>query len=124
MRRKVRIAGIWINRDKITRRHADILFRASTRPLAKIASSQTLPRYQIGLANVEPQSIGTHSPAKAEPFRLAAIAERARAGLYARNEGVEFLSYSLFRVRVPIPATVPRGRIHGRSLSVSRRQRW
>jgi uncharacterized protein (TIGR02186 family) len=110
VRRKVRIAGIWINRDQMRLGGMPAYyFLTSSRPLAKIASSQTLARYQLGLAYVTPQTMSTRNPAKAEPFRIAAIAERARDGLYTQTENVEFLSYSLFRVHVPIPATVPRG---------------
>jgi uncharacterized protein (TIGR02186 family) len=110
VRRKVRIAGIWINRDSMKfGGMPTYYFVASTRPLSKITSPQILQRYQIGLAGIEPQSMSTHDPAKAEPYRLAAIHERVLSGLYAETTGVEFLSYSLFRVRVPIPATVPRG---------------
>jgi len=111
VRRKARIAGVWINRDQMQLGGMPAYYYlASTRPLDKIASSQTLARYQLGLAYVTPQRIiGTHRPEKAEPFRIAAIAERARDGLYAQTENIEPLSYSLFRVRIPIPATVPRG---------------
>ena len=110
VRRKVRIAGIWINRDAM--RFGGMpayYFVSSTRPLAAVTTPQILQRYQIGLASIEPQSMSTHVPAKAEPFRLAAIHERVVSGLYAETTNIEFLGYSLFRVRVPIPATVPRG---------------
>ena len=110
VRRKARIAGLWINRDQMMLGGMPAYYYvASSRPLANIASAQTLERYQLGLAHVTPQSMSTHYAAKAEPFRIAAIGERARDGLYAETQNVEFLSYSLFRVRVPIPATVPRG---------------
>lgn len=111
VRRKARIAGVWVNRDQMKFGGMPAYYYlASTRPLDKIASAQTLARYQLGLAHVEPQKIlTTRYPGKAEPFRIAAVAERARDGLYAQTENVEFLSYSLFRVHVPIPATVPRG---------------
>ncbi|HUO94580.1 MAG TPA: TIGR02186 family protein [Rhizomicrobium sp.] len=111
VRRKTRIAGVWINRDQMKFGGMPAYYYlASSRPLDKIASPQTLARYQLGLAYVTPQRIlGTHRPEKAEPFRVAAVAERARDGLYAQTETVEFLSYSLFRVHIPIPATVPRG---------------
>jgi len=110
VRRKVRIAGVWINRDAMALRDMPTYYSvASSRPLAKIASRETLERYQIGVANVQPESVGTHNPAKAEPFRVAAIADRAHAGLYLEDTSVEFLGNSLFRARVPIPATVQRG---------------
>ena len=106
VRRKVRMAGLWINRDlaKLAAMPS-YYFLASSRPLARIASLQTLQRYQLGLAQLS--SLG--SGPNIEPFRIAAIAAQARDGLYTETRDVEFLSYTLFRVRVPIPATVPRG---------------
>jgi uncharacterized protein (TIGR02186 family) len=110
VRRKVRIAGVWVNRDAMMLHDMPTYYSvASSRPLAKIAAIGTLERYQIGIANVQPESVGTHSPAKAEPFRRAAAADRAHAGLYLEDTSVEFLGNSLFRARVPIPATVQRG---------------
>jgi uncharacterized protein (TIGR02186 family) len=111
VRRKVRVAGVWINRDAMTLSGMPAYyFVASTKPLKDIADDETRERYQIGLETLQPQSESTHSPPKAEPFRLAAIRERAREGLYQETPtAVEFLSYSLFRVRVPVPATVVRG---------------
>ncbi len=111
VRRKVRVAGVWINRDAMTLYGMPgYYFVASKRPLAEITPEETRQRYQIGLSTVQPESTSTHTPSKAEPFRLAAIRGRARDGLYRSDpSGVEFLSYSLFRVRVPVPASAPRG---------------
>lgn len=110
VRRKARIAGIWINRDQMTLYGMPAYYYiASTRPLAKIAGPETLGRYQLGLANVAPLSMSTRYEPKGEPFRVAAVGERARDGLYAETQSVEFLSFSLFRVRIPIPAAAPRG---------------
>jgi uncharacterized protein (TIGR02186 family) len=110
VRRKVRIAGVWINRDAMQLHAMPTYYSvASSRPLAKIAGKETLERYQIGMINVQPESVGTHNPKKAEPFRQAAIADRAHVGLYSEDTSVEFLGNSLFRARVPIPATVQRG---------------
>jgi uncharacterized protein (TIGR02186 family) len=110
VRRKARIAGVWVNRNSMMLHDMPSYYSvASSRPLSKIASSETLERYQIGVANVQPESVGTHNPAKAEPFRRAAVADRAHAGLYLEDTSVEFLGNSLFRARVPIPATVQRG---------------
>lgn len=110
VRRKARIAGVWINTDSLKfTGMPSYYYIASSRPLAQIAPQRTLQLYQLGLSTLTPQSMSTRNPAKAEPFRVAAIRERARQGLYAQTEAVEFLSYSLFRVRIPIPATVSRG---------------
>jgi uncharacterized protein (TIGR02186 family) len=111
VRRKARIAGIWINRDKIMLYGMPTYYYiASTRPLPKIASSDLLAQYRLGLANLTPQRESTRSRRKGEPFRLAAIRMRERQKLYAESSsGVEFLGYSLFRVRVPVPANVTTG---------------
>ncbi len=111
VRRKARVAGLWINRDEMTLSGMPAYyFVASSRPLKEIARKDTLQRYAIGLDNLQPQDVSTHSPPKAVPFIEAAIHEREKEHLYAElPQGVEFLSYSLFRVRVPMPAAVPRG---------------
>ena len=111
VRRKARIAGIWVNRDAIRLDGMPgYYYLASTRPLEEIASGDTLRRYALGVDNLYPRAESTRSPRKAEPFREAAIRARQRTSLYTENPaGVEFLGYTLFRVRVPVPATVPRG---------------
>ncbi len=83
-------------------------FLASTRPMSEIASPDTLKRYDLGLADVEPQRVASHHDV--EPFRLAAVRQEVKSGLYAEApSGVVFLSETLFRVHVPVPASVPRG---------------
>jgi len=111
VRRKARIAGIWVNHNAITLYGMPgYYYLASTKPLSEIASGDTLARYALGVQNLYPRSASTRSPRKAEPFRQAAIRERERIHLYTENpDGVEFLGYTLFRVSVPVPATVPRG---------------
>ncbi|MBS0275360.1 MAG: TIGR02186 family protein [Proteobacteria bacterium] len=111
VRRKQRIAGIWINNREITLTGMPAYYYvASTRPLDKIAPAQTLGRYQIGLDYVKPERASTHNPARAEQFRQAVVRERVRGHLFTEAPaGVEFLSYSLFRVHVPVPASAPRG---------------
>ncbi len=111
VRRKQRFAGIWINNREVTLTGMPgYYFVASTGPLAKIASEDTLTRYQIGLDNVAPQTTSTHKISTTEQFRQAVVRERMRAHVYAfAPQGVEFLSQSLFRVHVPVPADAPRG---------------
>ncbi|MGN6515145.1 MAG: TIGR02186 family protein [Rhizomicrobium sp.] len=111
VRRKQRIAGIWINNREITLTGMPAYyFAASTRDIAKIASPSTLGHYQIGFDNVQPAGKSTSNARKAEQFRQAVVRERVRQHLYTEDVGgVEFLSYSLFRVHVPVPANAPRG---------------
>jgi uncharacterized protein (TIGR02186 family) len=111
VRRKQRFAGIWINNREVTLTGMPgYYFVASTGPLGKIASEDTLERYQIGLDNVAPQTASTRKVSTTEQFRQAVVRERMRAHVYAfAPQGVEFLSQSLFRVHVPVPADAPRG---------------
>ncbi|HEY4943456.1 MAG TPA: TIGR02186 family protein [Rhizomicrobium sp.] len=109
VRKKDRIAGIFLNRDQARLQGMpSYYFIASTRPVDKIAASYTLQRYAIGLSNIMPESFRSHHDP--EPFRLALIAHKQHDGLYGETQsGVELLSPTLFRARIPVPATVPRG---------------
>src|SRR5262249_53306540 len=84
-------------------------FVASTQPLDRIASKQTREQYDLGLAAVRPRAV--IGPQDAEPFRKAALRHQQRTGLYTEMPGaVRFLSGTLFRVRLTMPASAPRGR--------------
>ncbi|HEX4304231.1 MAG TPA: TIGR02186 family protein [Rhizomicrobium sp.] len=109
VRKKDRVAGIFLNRDQAKLYDMpSFYYLASTRPVDKIAPSYTLQAHSIGLDNIIPgRIVSHHDPA---PFRAALIAHKARDGLYGETQnGVEFLSPSLFRASIPIPASVPRG---------------
>jgi uncharacterized protein (TIGR02186 family) len=109
VRRRDRIAGIWVNRDaaKFSGMPA-YYYLASTRPLAKIAAPQTLARYGIGVENLKPtDTYSHHNPA---PFRQAALRHLEKSRLYTEAPGsIDFLSENLFRTHVPVPANVGRG---------------
>jgi uncharacterized protein (TIGR02186 family) len=109
VRRRDRVAGIWVNRDAARFEGLPAYYYlASTEPVARIASREALARYGIGLQSLQPSVIGSHHDP--EPFRQAAIRYHQRVGLYAESPGsIDFLSESLFRTRVPVPAGVTRG---------------
>jgi len=109
VRRRDRVAGVWINHDAATLSGMPAYYYlASSRPLAGIAPAATLARYGIGVANLEPDTVHAHHDV--EPFRQAALRLMQDQGLYRENAGgVEFLSETLFRAHVPVPAGVTRG---------------
>jgi uncharacterized protein (TIGR02186 family) len=111
VRRKERVAGIWVNTRQITFEGLPAYyFLASTRPLLDIAPVSVLRRFGLGAANLEALTDVGVSPGEANLFRLAAIRTEKRLGLYWESPtGIEFLSHSLFRARIPIPAAVPPG---------------
>jgi uncharacterized protein (TIGR02186 family) len=108
VRRKDRIAGIWINNARARLVMPSYYFVASTRPLDGIASRDTLGRYELGLDNLhaDPEA----SDGDPAPYAAALARAESRKGLYRQSiGGIEMLSAALFRVHVPLPATVPRG---------------
>jgi uncharacterized protein (TIGR02186 family) len=109
VRRKDRFLGIWINRNReILYGMPGYYFAASNRALEQIADAATLHQYGLGLGAVRPRATtGEHDP---RPFLEAAIRDEQKNGLYdEKDRGVEFLSGTLFRARVPLPSSAPRG---------------
>jgi uncharacterized protein (TIGR02186 family) len=109
VRRRDRVAGVWINHDAAALNGMPAYyFLASSRPLAQIAPQAVLARYGIGVANLQPGEVHAHHDV--EPFRQAALRLMTSQGLYRETPGgVEFLSDTLFRAHVPVPAGVVRG---------------
>jgi uncharacterized protein (TIGR02186 family) len=109
VRRRDRIAGVWVNHDAARFEGLPTYYYlASTEPIARIAPRETLIRYGIGLQSLRPSAVGSHHDP--EPFRQAVIRHNQRAGLYNESPGsIDFLSETLFRTRVPVPAGVTRG---------------
>ena len=110
VRRKQRILGVWINRDEVQLSGMPgYYFLASTRPLDDIASIATLQRFRLGTENLQAAVQG--APAgQAAAFRAAAVRDLKRDHLYWESPtGIDFLSRTLFRAQIPIPAAVPAG---------------
>jgi uncharacterized protein (TIGR02186 family) len=109
VRRRDRIAGVWVNRDAARFEGLPAYYYlASTAPLARIATPDALARYGIGVQGLHPSQVGSHHDP--EPFRQAAFRRLRREGLYSESPGsIDFLSETLFRTRVPVPASVTRG---------------
>jgi uncharacterized protein (TIGR02186 family) len=109
VRRKDRFAGIWINNARARLIGLpSYYFLASTRSLDEIAPADTLRRYDLGLDNLRPDR--ALSDGAILPYVRALVRAEVKNGLYAQNTTpVEMLSPTLFRVRVPVPASVPRG---------------
>jgi uncharacterized protein (TIGR02186 family) len=113
-RRKERVLGIWINTE--TRefvRAPSYLSILSNRPVTDIANQEVLRRLQIGLDNyLMPQRFGSDlgDTARDDPFRRAFVRLEIQQGLY-REDGtaVTFLTPTVFRAAIPLPANVPTG---------------
>jgi uncharacterized protein (TIGR02186 family) len=113
-RRKERLLGIWVNIDsREFVRVPSYLAILSNRPVAQIADQETLRRLQIGLDNfLLPQRIGNDiaDTVHDDPFRTAFVRLEEQQGLY--NEiatGVTFLTPTVFRAAIPLPANALTG---------------
>ncbi len=113
-RRKERTFGIWINTDyRQFLQVPSYLALFANRPFEQIASSEIARRQQLGLNNVLlTQRVGTDyaDVVPNDAFRSAFIRLRTQRGLY-REDGaaVTFLTPTLFRTGIPLPAEVPIG---------------
>jgi uncharacterized protein (TIGR02186 family) len=113
-RRKERKFGIWINTDY--RQFLQVpayLAIFSNRPIDAIASPEVQRRQQLGMNNVVlTQRVGPDyaDVVPNDPFRSAFVRLRSQHGLYREaNSAVTFLTPTLFRTSIPLPAEVPIG---------------
>ena len=113
-RRKERKFGIWINTD--SRQFLKVpsyLAVFANRPLDAIASSEVQRRQQLGLTNVLlTQRVGGDyaDVVPSDAFRSAFVRLRGEHGLYREStSAVTFLTPTLFRTGIPLPAEVPIG---------------
>jgi uncharacterized protein (TIGR02186 family) len=113
-RRKERRFGIWINTDY--REFLQVpayLAVFSNRPLDAIAPPDVERRQQLGLNNILlTQRVGTDyaDVVPNDAFRSAFVRLRSERGLYREEtSAVTFLTPTLFRTGIPLPAEVPIG---------------
>lgn len=112
VRRKERVAGIWINRHSIRFEPIPASYSiSSTRPLDKIASPIVLAANDIGIKNIRMAPTGDLGDGSlVGEFREALRRILQASGLYQRApSGVQFISGGLFRASVRLPANVPVG---------------
>jgi uncharacterized protein (TIGR02186 family) len=113
-RRKERVLGIWVNVDsREFVRVPSYLAVLSNRPVAQIADPETLRRLQVGLDNfLLPQRIGPDiaDTVRDDPYRVAFVRLESKQGLYRElPTAVTFLTPTVFRATIPLPADVPTG---------------
>lgn len=113
-RRKERVLGIWVNVDsREFVRAPSYLAILSNRPVTEIAHQDVLRRLQIGLDNfLLPQRIGPDiaDTVRDDSFRVAFVRLETQHGLYRESStAVTFLTPTVFRAAIPLPADVPTG---------------
>lgn len=113
-RRKDRVLGIWVNVD--SREFINVpsyLAVLSNRPVTEIANPEIARRLQLGLNNfILTQRVGADfaDTVHDDPFRTAFVNLETQYGLYRESAtAVTFLTPTVFRVAIPLPANVPTG---------------
>jgi len=113
-RRKERVFGIWANAASRTFVNVPTyLHILANRPFDQIANTDILRRYQIGLDYFQlPQRIGPDiaDVVREDSFRVNFIRIKTDHRLYGQQtNGVTFLTPTLFRSEIRLPAVAPFG---------------
>lgn len=113
-RRKERVLGIFVNLDsREFVRVPSYLAIIGNRPFNQIASPDVLRRQQVGIDNfILTQRVGADfaDTVSDDPFRKAFVRLKEEQNLYSQSAtAVNFLTPTVFRGSVPVPANAPTG---------------
>ena len=112
-RRKQRVLGLWVN--TAARTFVDppsYLAVLANRPLEAITSAENRRKLQLGIADTPlPELINNDiGEVSNDPFRAALVRLMRERGLYSEEtSAVTFLTPTLFRASIKLPAQVPVG---------------
>lgn len=112
VREREKVGFIWINR---TQRHFNnvpgYLAVLSSRPLTMVATLPLRQRMRLSIdAMLTPDNLTSSMVVRESRFRAALRRLEEREGRFIENDrGVTFLTPTLFRARIPVPATAPTG---------------
>ncbi|MDR3518646.1 MAG: TIGR02186 family protein [Azospirillaceae bacterium] len=111
VRRKDRMAGVWINSLALAFDQVPSFYSlATSRPLDLLVEPAVLTRHALDLDHLRLVPRTPVSPEKAAAFRAALIRNKQAAGLYSvAPNPVIFLGQRLFRTSLFFPANVPTG---------------
>jgi uncharacterized protein (TIGR02186 family) len=111
VRRKARVAGLWINRDEMRFTGAPAFYRvAASKPLAEFVPPALRQRHQIGAEFLRLQGPADAAQDEVAAFRAGLLRNKEAQNLYDPEIGrVSFLGPRLFRTRILFPANVPTG---------------
>ena len=111
VRRKRRIAGIWVNRAEVQFDDVPSFYQVlSSDPLEEWLPLRTRDLYQIGVEYLRFAPRTKVGPAEAASFRDALIRNMQRNGRYGVLEGnVTVMGGQLFRADLFLPANLPTG---------------
>src|SRR5439155_8385152 len=111
VRRKSRVAGIWINTQEITFANVPSFYAvAASRPIGAILSPAAAAFYRLGITNLKLEAATPAPSVVVDEFRGALERTQEQAGLFVKGTSrVDFLGERLFRTTIAFPANVPAG---------------
>jgi len=112
VRKKERVFGIWVNTQSMTFELVPEAYSlSSTRDIATIAPPRDIANMGIGVDHMRLVPLGFFGDgSNLGEFRNAFRRIREQNGVYQRDPGgVQFISSSLFKASVRLPANVPNG---------------
>jgi uncharacterized protein (TIGR02186 family) len=111
VRRKERVAGIWVNASELVFDDAPGFYHvAASAPLEELLPLPVLSANQIGTDQIAFNPHFLLSLGQEEAFRSALVRNKQRSSLYTEGlRDVVFRGSRLFRTRVALPANVPTG---------------
>jgi uncharacterized protein (TIGR02186 family) len=111
VRRKSRVAGIWMNTDEIRFAGVPAFYRvAASRPLGEFLTPALRQRHQIGAEFLRLAPLREANIETVQAFRAGLVRNKERLQLFEPEPGrVTFLGPRLVRTRIQFPANVPTG---------------
>ncbi len=111
VRRKARVAGIWVNTDRIRFESVPGFYAVATnRRIADLADDRTTAIYEIGIRNLQLSPASGASDRETMAFENGLIAAKRKAQLFVEDaHAVVVTEGVLYRARISIPAIVPVG---------------
>jgi uncharacterized protein (TIGR02186 family) len=111
VRKKARVAGIWMNTEAVRFESVPGFYAVSTtRPIDELADDRTTAIYEIGIGNLQLSPASSASAELTRHFEKGLISTKRKAGLFIENpDGVTVTKGVLYSARIAIPATVPVG---------------
>lgn len=112
VREKEKLAGIWVNSDRMRYRSAPSFYAiASSRPIQELVDDRTRAIYELGVDSLQLSPASGASPDVQTRFDSGLVDLRRRGGLYYEApRAVEITDGVLYRARLEIPARVPVGK--------------
>lgn len=113
VRRKSRVAGIWINQHRVEFRNVPSFFAiASSEPLEDIVDPAVRDRMELGVDHLKLETVDSagYSAEELSSFAEALIRNKEREGLYTVTpKTIRYPGPKLFRTTFEFPANVPPG---------------